>query len=110
LRSIQPDEQRTHQQLLGSASAAATSDEYGVRLDHNVTDNVRIFARWSHKNESKVEMADYYVAIRRTGSSNPTTAWMAPRCHLGDQSDDGFQRQCRLQSLVRRQCNGRLPV
>ncbi len=43
-----------------SASAAATSDEYGIRLDHNVTDNLRIFVRWSNKDESKVEEADYY--------------------------------------------------
>ena len=55
-----------------SASAAATSDEYGIRLDHNVTDNLRIFARWSKKNESKVEMADYYGNdVGGPGSSNP---------------------------------------
>ena len=43
-----------------SASAAATSDEYGIRFDHNFTDNLRIFLRWSNKDESKVEEADYY--------------------------------------------------
>jgi len=43
-----------------SASAAATSDEYGIRIDHNVTDAVRLFGRWSYKWESKVEEADYY--------------------------------------------------
>ena len=43
-----------------SASAAATSDEYGIRLDHNFTDNLRMFVRWSNKDESKVEEADYY--------------------------------------------------
>ncbi len=43
-----------------SASAAATSDEYGIRLDHNFTDNLRMFLRWSNKNESKVEEANYY--------------------------------------------------
>ena len=43
-----------------SASAAATSDEYGIRLDHNFNDNLRIFLRWSNKDESKVEEANYY--------------------------------------------------
>ena len=56
-----------------SASAAATSDEYGIRLDHNVTDNLRIFARWSNKAESKTEEAPYYGASNPAGpgSSNP---------------------------------------
>jgi Carboxypeptidase regulatory-like domain len=43
-----------------SASAAATSDEYGIRIDHNLTDSVRLFGRWSYKWESKVEEANYY--------------------------------------------------
>ncbi|HXN46912.1 MAG TPA: carboxypeptidase-like regulatory domain-containing protein [Bryobacteraceae bacterium] len=43
-----------------SASAAATSDEYGIRIDHNFSDSVRFFGRWSRKLESKVEEADYY--------------------------------------------------
>jgi hypothetical protein len=43
-----------------SASSAATSDEYGIRIDHDITDNVRLFGRWSYKWESKVEEADYY--------------------------------------------------
>jgi hypothetical protein len=55
-----------------SASAAASSDEYGIRLDHNVTDNLRIFVRWSNKNESKVEEADYYGNdLGGPGSMNP---------------------------------------
>jgi hypothetical protein len=43
-----------------SASASASSDEYGIRLDHNFSDNVRLFVRWSNKDESKVEEAPYY--------------------------------------------------
>ncbi len=43
-----------------SASAAATSDEYGIRIDHNFSDSVRFFGRWSRKLESKVEEANYY--------------------------------------------------
>jgi hypothetical protein len=56
-----------------SASASATSDEYGIRLDHNVTDNLRLFARWSNKAESKTEEAPYYGASNPAGpgSSNP---------------------------------------
>ncbi len=56
-----------------SASAAASSDEYGIRLDHNVNDNVRLFARWSNKAESKVEEAPYYGASDAggPGSTNP---------------------------------------
>ena len=48
-----------------SASASATSNEYGIRLDHNFTDNVRMFARWSNKDETKTEEPPYY------GASNP---------------------------------------
>jgi len=43
-----------------SASAAASSDEYGIRFDQNIGDNFRLFVRWSNKDESKVEEADYY--------------------------------------------------
>jgi hypothetical protein len=48
-----------------SASASASSDEYGIRLDQNVTDNLRLFVRWSNKDETKTEEPPYY------GASNP---------------------------------------
>ena len=55
-----------------SASAAASSDEYGIRLDHNFSDNLRLFLRWSNKDESKVEEADYYGNdAGGPGSMNP---------------------------------------
>ena len=58
--------------FIASASAAASSDEYGIRLDHNVTDNLRIFFRWSNKDESKVEEAPYYGNdLGGPGSMNP---------------------------------------
>src|ERR1039458_8114042 len=44
-----------------------------VRRSFNVTDNLRIFARWSNKAESKTEEAPYYGASNPAGpgSSNP---------------------------------------
>ena len=48
-----------------SAAAAAHSDEYSIRVDENITDKTSIFARWSQKFESKVNVPEYY------GSSDP---------------------------------------
>ncbi len=48
-----------------SAAAAAHSDEYSIRIDQNITENSRLFARWSQKYETKVNVPEYY------GSSNP---------------------------------------
>jgi hypothetical protein len=48
-----------------SAAAESHSDEYSIRIDHNFTENTRIFGRWSRKYESKVNVPSYF------GSSNP---------------------------------------
>jgi hypothetical protein len=48
-----------------SAAAASHSDEYSLRIDHNISDNSRLFARWSQKYETKVNVPEYY------GSSDP---------------------------------------
>ena len=48
-----------------SAAAESHSDEYSIRVDHNLTDNTRLISRWSRKYESKVNVPSYF------GSSNP---------------------------------------
>jgi hypothetical protein len=45
-----------------AAAAAAHSDEYSVRLDHNFSDNDRINGRWSQKYETKINFPTYYGA------------------------------------------------
>jgi hypothetical protein len=47
------------------APAPTSSNEWSLRLDHNFTDNVRAFARWSNKNEYKVGNPAFY------GANNP---------------------------------------
>src|ERR1700722_12716351 len=48
-----------------SAAAAAHSNEYSIRIDHNISDKSRLFGRWSQKYETKVNVPEYY------GSANP---------------------------------------
>jgi len=43
-----------------AAAAAAHSNEYSVRIDHNFSDNDRFNARWSQKYESKINYPTYY--------------------------------------------------
>src|ERR1700733_208316 len=45
-----------------AASAAAHSDEYSGRIDHNFTDSDRINVRWSQKYETKINFPTYYGA------------------------------------------------
>ncbi|HLH04244.1 MAG TPA: TonB-dependent receptor [Bryobacteraceae bacterium] len=45
-----------------TAAAPTASDEWSIRLDHNFTDNVQSFARWSNKNEYKVGNPAFYGA------------------------------------------------
>lgn len=45
-----------------TAAAPTSSDEWSVRLDHNFTDNVQAFARWSDKHEYKVGNPAFYGA------------------------------------------------
>jgi hypothetical protein len=48
--------------FLNAAAAEAHSNEYSVRVDHNFTDNDRVFARWSQKYQSKINSPTYYGA------------------------------------------------
>lgn len=56
-----------------AASAPVGSDEYSIRVDHNVTDNSRLFGRWSQKRQYKVVMAPFYGTdnIAGPGVRNP---------------------------------------
>jgi hypothetical protein len=60
-----------------SAAAAAQSDEYSIRIDHNFSDNDRINARWSQKFESKVNVPTYYGADDPAGpgATNPNNRY-----------------------------------
>jgi Carboxypeptidase regulatory-like domain/TonB dependent receptor len=50
-----------------AAAAAAQSNEYSVRIDHNFNDNNRISGRWSQKFESKINSPTYYGASDPAG-------------------------------------------
>jgi hypothetical protein len=45
-----------------AASAAAHSNEYSGRIDHNFTDSDRVNVRWSQKYQSKINYPTYYGA------------------------------------------------
>jgi hypothetical protein len=45
-----------------AAAAAAQSDEYSIRIDHNFSQNDRVSGRWSQKWESKINSPTYYGA------------------------------------------------
>ncbi len=45
-----------------TASQATASNEYGVRVDYNITDTTRVYGRWSQKFESKSGTPAYYGA------------------------------------------------
>jgi hypothetical protein len=45
-----------------TAAAPTASDEWSLRVDHNFTDNVQSFVRWSQKNEYKVGNPAFYGA------------------------------------------------
>ena len=53
-----------------TASAAATSDEYLVRIDHNINDTTRIYGRWAQKYESKTNSPAFYGANDIGGPGN----------------------------------------
>jgi Carboxypeptidase regulatory-like domain/TonB dependent receptor len=62
-----------------SAAAAAHSDEYSVRIDHNFSDNTRIYGRWSQKYETKVNVPSYFGASDPggPGATNPNNRYSA---------------------------------
>ncbi|WP_260473150.1 TonB-dependent receptor [Edaphobacter aggregans] len=51
--------------FFATAPASAHSDEYSIRVDHNISDLSRIYARYSHKAEVKTNSPAFF------GSSNP---------------------------------------
>ncbi|HVZ19286.1 MAG TPA: TonB-dependent receptor [Terriglobales bacterium] len=60
-----------------SAAAEAHSDEYSIRVDHNLSDKSRLFARWSQKFESKVNVPEYYGSDDPAGpgATNPNNRY-----------------------------------
>src|SRR4029077_6308691 len=56
----------THVNLVNNfpsaSSAAAQSNEYSVRVDHNFSENDRVYGRWSQKFQSKINSPTYYGA------------------------------------------------
>jgi hypothetical protein len=51
--------------FFATAPASTHSDEYSIRVDHNISDLSRIYARYSHKSEQKTNSPAFF------GSSNP---------------------------------------
>jgi hypothetical protein len=51
--------------FFASVPASAQSDEYSIRVDHNISDASRIYARYSHKSEQKTNSPNFF------GDSNP---------------------------------------
>jgi len=43
-----------------TASAPTTSNEWGIRIDHNINDNNRIYGQFSNKHEGKVQTGAFY--------------------------------------------------
>ena len=60
-----------------TGSAPASSDQYTIRVDHNINDNTRLFARWSQKREFKQEQAPLFGRSDPggPGSLNPNNRW-----------------------------------
>jgi hypothetical protein len=50
-----------------AAAAAAHSNEYSIRIDHNFSENDRVTGRWSQKFESKINSPTYYGASNAGG-------------------------------------------
>jgi len=53
-----------------TAGAPGLSDEYTIRLDHNITDADRVYGRWSQKRESVTNSPAYYGADDPGGPGN----------------------------------------
>jgi len=53
-----------------AASAPATSDEYLIRVDHNISDATRIFGRWAQKREQKTNSPAFYGSNNIAGPGN----------------------------------------
>ena len=60
-----------------SGLLADYSDEYSGRIDHNFTDNTRLYGRYSYKKQYKDEEATFYGATNPAGPGqrNPNNRW-----------------------------------
>jgi hypothetical protein len=60
-----------------SASQPTDSNEYGIRIDHNINQATRIYGRWSQKYETKSGTPAYYGANNIAGPevSNPNNRY-----------------------------------
>ncbi len=57
-------------------AAPAASDEYTVRIDHNISDSSRLFGRYSYKDEFKQVTGDFYGnSPAGPGGHNPNNRW-----------------------------------
>jgi hypothetical protein len=62
--------------LIVSASAPATSDEYLIRTDHNISNSSRAYFRYSYKKESKTGSADNWGSDPAgPGNNRPNNRW-----------------------------------
>src|SRR5580704_7749169 len=58
----QPNGSALFNNFTSASSAAAHSNEYSIRIDYNISNNDRIWGRWSQKYEQKVNFPTYYGA------------------------------------------------
>ncbi|WP_213807577.1 TonB-dependent receptor [Granulicella sp. dw_53] len=63
--------------FFGSVPASMRSDEYSFRVDHNISDASRIYARYSHKSQEKTNSPDFFGSgdAGGPGVSNPNNRW-----------------------------------
>jgi hypothetical protein len=72
----EPDTKSLINNYSRSAAAAAHSNEYSFRIDHNLSDKSRLFGRWSRKYESKVNVPEYYGSdVAGPGAINPNNRY-----------------------------------
>jgi hypothetical protein len=64
-------------QWAATGVSPSPSDEISARIDHNFNDKTRLYARYSHKNESKGQAPDYFGASNPAGPGqiNPDNRW-----------------------------------
>jgi Carboxypeptidase regulatory-like domain len=62
--------------LIASNTAPANSDEYLIRVDHNINDSTRAYFRYSYKNETKTgAAADWGSDPAGPGNNRPNNRW-----------------------------------
>lgn len=73
----QPNNSTGANNFVGNASVPTTSNEMTVRVDHNLSQNARLFGRYSRKWENKVYSAPFYGASDPAGpgQNNPNNRY-----------------------------------